>query len=233
MPEPRPESENGDLILKYIDKIYDMYIISIIMFESTDDITRALQALGEKMEHRDIPSIGLVVCGGAALHVAGLIARPTIDLDVLALERAPAGSRQFEAPPREWPEDLGTCVREVADDLGLDETWVNTGPAELFENELPAGMMDRLTKTQHGSRLRVYWVTDRADQVCLKLFATANRSRRQAVHQSDLERLKPSEAEMERAVEWCLTQKRTAEFVQDLKRVLSDLGREDLAYYLE
>ena len=52
-------------------------------------------------------------------------------------------------------------------------------------------------------------------------------------HQSDLERLKPSEAEMERAVEWCLTQKRTAEFVQDLKRVLSDLGREDLAYYLE
>jgi len=47
---------------------------------------QALEALGEVLEHRGV-SCDVVVIGGGALQLLGLITRPTKDLDVVAFVR--------------------------------------------------------------------------------------------------------------------------------------------------
>ena len=204
------------------------------MLRSAETIERLLRALGEKMDLSKTQPLGLVVCGGAALNVAGIVSRPTIDIDVVALASGRAKSVSLEPAPARLPDELRKCVSQVGADFGLDEqeAWINTGPRHLFEKGLPEGIENRLKIQNFGQRLRVYWVTDRRDMVCFKLYAAANRGARQQQHVADLEALAPSEEELEPAIEWCLTQNDAPDFKQDLKRLLADMGHEDLAYYI-
>ncbi len=197
------------------------------MFKNTRNIQRSLEALGEKMEFYRCRPVGLVVCGGAALNVLGVLHRPTKDIDVLALGREQEGLVHLEEPY--LCEEIRKCVREIADDFQLPEVWLNTGPRELFKKGLPEGIEKRLKKENYGSRLNVYWLS-REDMVCLKLYAAASRSGRQQQHVQDLDMLRPNDNELEKALDWTLKQDDSEEFKEPLRRLLCDMGHNDLAY---
>ncbi len=193
------------------------------------NLQKALEALGEKAEFYACQPISLVVCGGTALNVLGFLDRPTKDVDVVALATEEGGEITLQAP--EIPNDLLRCIQEVAEDFGLPPNWVNAGPAELYRRGLPEGIGGRLRSIDFGSRLRVHFV-GRQDLVFMKLYAAASRGGRQAQHSSDLEALDPSHDELEKAIDWAVQQDGSEEFRHFLKRHLTDMGHDDLAYYV-
>ena len=170
-----------------------------------------------------------MICGGAALNIVGALARPTKDIDVVALARGEPGSVRLAYA--ELPEDVRQCAREVAEDLGLGNSWLNTGPRELLKKGLPEGCEGRLTRQDFGPRLTVHCL-HRKDLVCMKVYAAAARSRRPDVHIGDLRALRPSGEELEAAVAWAMVQDDSDELRLSLKRLLSDLGHSDLGYYI-
>ena len=207
-------------------------IISREMLRDTEQIRAAFCALGEKMQFRQCQPLGVVICGGAALNVMGLIARPTIDADVLALVLVRGGEVSLEAAPDMLPADVRECIAEVSDDLGLGrQQWLNTGPRDLFAKGLPEGLAGRLKPEDFGPRLRVYWVA-RADAVCFKLYAAAARGPREDQHYEDLKGLAPTEEELRRAVDWVKQQNSDEDFKEELRRLLRLMEHEDLAYYI-
>jgi hypothetical protein len=60
------------------------------MFDSGAAVRRALSLLGSSLEALEAGPYEVVVIGGAALAVIGTGIRPTKDVDVLGLCRAPA-----------------------------------------------------------------------------------------------------------------------------------------------
>jgi hypothetical protein len=104
----------------------------------------ALRSLAIRLDQNTAAPIELVVCGGSALILTALVARTTRDVDVVALIR-----HQALCSPAPLPEDLQQAVREVAEDLNLPDTWLNTAPSRdesgLFQLGLPEGLADRLS----------------------------------------------------------------------------------------
>ena len=99
------------------------------------DIEAALQAVGEL-----VASAGaryrIVIVGGAALNLLGVVARTTVDVDILAF----ATSRhKLTPPPSRLPEPLARAIRTVAADFGLGDDWLNTGPPFNGVPAFPAG----------------------------------------------------------------------------------------------
>ena len=184
-------------------------------------------ALGEKLDFSQEGPLSLVVCGGAALNVLGSLERPTRDVDVVALARDEGGEIAFEFA--DIPPEVRGLASEVGDDLGLGRSWLNTGPSELLRKGLPPGAEARLLKFEFGRRLRGYCLGPE-DLICLKLYAAASRSRNPQQHLEDLRRLRPDEASLTRARDWALTQDQAEDFKSELKRVLSEMEHEDLAY---
>ena len=129
--------------------------------------------------------------------------------------------------------ELRRLVEEVAKDFGLSPCWINTGPRRLLDKGLPAGIEKRLHREDFGSKLHVYWVSERRDFVCFKLCAAAGRGSREAQHIQDLEELNPTPEELRRAAEWAQQQDDGDEFRAVLKRLLQDLGHEDIAYNIQ
>ena len=202
------------------------------MINNAEQITRALRALGEKMEFEGTDPIRVVVCGGAAMLTRGLSARATRDVDVVALAEDGLAGVRLVAAPAALPVALQRLVEEVAKDFGLSPSWINTGPRRLLDKGLPAGIENRLHRENFGSKLHVYWVSEREDFVCFKLCAAAGRGSREAQHIQDLEELDPTAEELDRAAEWAQQQDDSDEFKAVLKRLLQDMGHEDIAYYI-
>ena len=206
--------------------------ISKEMLKDTEQIRAAFRALGEKMQFRQCQPLGLVICGGAALNVMGLIERPTIDADVLALVLVRGDKASLQAAPDMLPADVRECIAEVSDDLGLGkQQWLNTGPRDLFAKGLPEGLAGRLSREEFGSSLRVYWIA-REDAVCFKLYAAAAPGPREDQHYEDLKGLAPTEEELGRAVDWVKQQNSDEDFKEELRRLLRLMEHEDLAYYI-
>ncbi len=195
--------------------------------QNTQQIHKLLQALGEKMDFHQTCPVGLVVCGGAAMNVIGVLRRPTKDIDVVALGQERENS--IELKEADLPKEIRECAWEIADDFGLTKGWLNTGPRELFKKGLPEGIEKRLKEEQFGSRLCLYWL-GREDLICLKLYAAASRSGRQQQHIQDLDMLRPNGSELEKALDWTLKQDDSEEFKEALRRLLCDMGHNDLAY---
>lgn len=201
------------------------------MPSKTEQIYVWLTALAEKMDAHRCEPLGLVVCGGAALRVLGVLDRPTKDVDVIALSM----KNRLAPTTDEFPAGFRECVVEVAEDLGLATDWLNRGPSKLLDMGLPDGWRQRVSAADFGKRLRIYWL-GRADLICLKLYAACDdRAKRPEVHADDLRRFKPSYEELDVGVEWlreALPASRYAELSHPLKRLLGYLGHEDLAYYV-
>ncbi len=203
------------------------------MFTSGDSIDQVLKRLAALMEDAGSPSVGLLVCGGAALNVLGILKRGTRDIDVICVVED-VGSEVHFIKSDKLPWDLPRFVDDIARDLGLamkdrkgnplqdDQKWLNLGPHRLLDFGLPEGIEERLTKRQYNSALTVYFI-GRKDQIHLKLYACLI-SHREAVHTQDLYKIDPTEDEMRAAVSWLVSRSITGRHRKKLREVLWDFN---------
>lgn len=185
-----------------------------------DRIFELLSALGERLAHAGT-SVELVVIGGSALTILGLVERPTRDVDVVALLH---GGELRSAKP--LPEDVVEARNAVAADFGVSEGWLNSGPADLLQWGLPEGFVERLTRRDFGSTLTVH-LASRLDQIHFKLYALADQGLGR--HEEDLRALSPTPDELRAAARWTITQDPSEGFRQELLGALRYLGVEDAA----
>lgn len=95
-------------------------------------IERALELLGQRLGYMGAPPTLLLVGGGAALNLLGLVTRTTKDVDVIALVHPRSSGVTLEkADP--LPAYLREASEQVARDLGLPLHWLNPGPTSLLD----------------------------------------------------------------------------------------------------
>jgi hypothetical protein len=183
-----------------------------------EQVDRLLDALSEQLE-RTGSRFELVVVGGSALLALGLIARPTKDVDVVALRET--GVLRKAAP---LPVDLRDARDRVARDFGLPEEWLNPGPASLIDFGLPEGFLDRVQSRRFGPALTVHFAS-RLDQIHFKLYALVDQGA--GKHEQDLRALSPTAGELVQAARWTMTHDASPGFREMLERALRYLGVED------
>lgn len=185
------------------------------------------------MEDSGCPPVGLLVCGGAALNVLGIVQRGTRDVDVICVVVDQGGDVHFVEGDR-LPFDLPSLIDDVARDLGLpmedhqgnplpeDQKWLNLGPHRLLQFGLPDGIEKRLIRKLYNTCLTACFI-GREDQIPLKLYACLI-SPREAVHTQDLYKIDPTEQEMREAVTWLMARKITERHRKKLREVLWDFN---------
>jgi hypothetical protein len=198
------------------------------MLASKDQVTRALQALAERLDYSKAPETEIAVCGGAALFVEGFMTRQvTKDVDAFAVvERNPDGSfRLVKRKP--LPKYLLREAEIVAKDLGLPEDWLNAGPADIVDLGLPHGLESRLHRIVYGPKLTVHFL-DRFDQIHFKLYAATDQGP-DSRHMADLIALKPTTEELEKAARWSMTHDISEGYKVTLQGCLKFMGHADVA----
>lgn len=184
----------------------------------------AMRSLAIRLAENQSDPVEIVVCGGSALILTGMIRRTTTDVDVVALIRS-----GHLASPAPLPDELLRATSEVAEDLALESNWLNNGPSRgeggLFQMGLPDGFAERLTSMSYGDRLKVHFI-GRLDHIHLKLYASADRG---GYHIEDLRALAPTPGELAAAARWCMTHDVSEGFRMVLKQLLKALGHEDVA----
>lgn len=177
-----------------------------------------LAALGERLELAAV-RVELVVVGGSALAMLGLVERPTRDVDVVAL--LDVGVLR---PARPLPQGLVEARDAVALDFGVPAGWLNVGPSDLLDFGLPEGFVGRLERRELGSALVVH-LASRLDLIHLKLYAFVDQG--SGRHEEDLRALEPTRDELLAAAQWARTHDPSAGFRQELEAALRYLGCED------
>jgi len=184
----------------------------------------ALESLAIRLDENGADPLALVVCGGSALILTGMVPRTTKDVDVIALMHGGA-----LCSPAPLPDALLRAASEVAEDLGLDGNWLNNGPSRgeggLFQMGLPAGFAQRLDTRCYGDKLVVHFA-HRIDQIHFKLYASVDRG---GYHIEDLRALSPSLDELESAARWAMSHDVSDGFAMVLKGLLRELGYENVA----
>lgn len=175
-------------------------------------IESALAAVGELLDFNG-SSASIVVVGGAALNLLGVVNRATIDVDVLA-----RGSAYGIEPPDPFPPGLVDAIRLVAIDRGLLPNWMNTAVAGQWAFGLPPGLGERVHWRVYGG-LRV-GVADRRDLVFFKLYASGDQATSNNVHTRDLLALKPSDDELAAAASWVAEQDPSTDFHAIVRKVV-------------
>jgi hypothetical protein len=182
-----------------------------------DEVLSALsEQLGNSGSHYE-----LVVVGGSALIALGLIDRPTKDVDVVALREA--GVLEKADP---LPLELHVARDRVARDFGLQEEWINAGPASLIDFGLPQGFLDRVETRRFGQALTIHF-SSRFDQIHFKLYAMVDQGAGR--HEQDLRALSPTTEELLQAARWTRTHDTSDGFREMLERALRYLGVENAA----
>lgn len=193
-------------------------------FQGPADVERALRLVGELLEAREI-TYSIVVIGGSALNLLGVVGRATTDVDIVALaEPGPDGALRLARPGLELPAPLANAALTVAEDLGLDPHWLNTGPESQWRTGLPPGLEGRITWRGFGG-LNL-GVVGRQDLVWFKLYAAADDVGPRSVHYQDLLALQPTDTELDEAGQWVRTQDPTPEFGRVVEEVIRN-ARQD------
>lgn len=139
----------------------------------------------------------IVVVGGSAMLLDGLVARATRDVDVVAFVEGD----ELTGDP-ELAEGLERYVSAVALELGLEPQWLNLGPTSLLDVGLPDGFLRRC-RVERFAGLAVY-VADRYDLIHMKLYAATDQGPK-SKHMADFEAMNPSVNELADARRWCVT----------------------------
>ncbi len=143
------------------------------MFQNQKDVENILSALGEQLDQITKEPFELLVCGGSALNISGLVQRATNDVDVLAhVKRDEKGKIQLIKADPLNPE-LITAAQKVARDFNLSDNWFNPGPAPAVDLGLPDGIMERVVTRRFGQRLTIHFL-GRYDQIHFKLYAAVD-----------------------------------------------------------
>jgi hypothetical protein len=201
------------------------------MLSNRREIHDALRLVGELLAAEGA-SFAIVILGGAALNLLGVISRSTTDVDIVAFasERSAGGAesaRQLHPPPQPMPEPLLRAARTVARDIGLDPDWLNAGPALQWRVGLPPGLETRVHWHTFGGL--TVGLVDRYDLVFFKLFAAADAPGPTSVHYQDLIALRPTVDELQAAEAWVATQDASDIFAELLQVVVRQL-HEDLGH---
>jgi hypothetical protein len=191
------------------------------MFDITPtSVDVVLAALGEQLASRG-ERFELVVIGGSALLALGLVERSTRDVDIVGLH---SEGNLDKAKP--LPDGLAAARDLVGRDFSLEPDWLNSGPTDFLDFELPRGFFDRLARRDYGSALVVYFAS-RLDQVHFKLYAAVDESR-PGKHEADLQALEPTEAELIAAARWTRLHDPSEGYAESLRGALGFLGVEDV-----
>lgn len=196
------------------------------MFENKTEVEKILGALAEQLEAIGATSPELVVCGGSALNVLGLVSRTTKDVDVVALaEKNATGAIQLKksAP---LPVVLTDAAARVARDFDLPDDWLNPGPTSVVDFGLPEGLMDRVETRRFSPKLVVHFLS-RSDQIHFKLYAAVDQG--PGKHYHDLLALQPNAEKLEEAARWSMTHDVSEGYRHSLKGLISQMGFEDVA----
>ena len=195
-----------------------------MLLEGKSDIETALQRVGEILASAG-QSYAIVIIGGAALNLLGLVERSTADVDIVAFagigSDPPGGLFQ---PPEPLPEPLSRAAHLVARDMGLDPHWLNTGPSLQWRAGLPSGLEQRIHWRKFAGL--TVGVVDRRDLILFKLFAAADSEGPGSVHYQDLLALQPTAEELDAAAAWVITQDASLAFAEVLARVLECVRRD-------
>ena len=196
------------------------------MFRNQKDVETILSALGEQLEGLPTEPIEILVCGGSALNVLGLIQRTTEDVDVLAYVMRNTEGKISIVKAEPLINELSVAAKIVARDFNLPEKWLNPGPASSVDFGLPEGLMERVITRKYGSKLVVHYL-GRYDQIHFKVYAAVDQGA--GKHLDDLLALKPTSEEIENAALWSMTHDVSDGYKENLKSFLNYLGFEDVA----
>jgi hypothetical protein len=119
------------------------------------------------------------------------------------------------------PDGMLAAVKLVADDFGLPERWLNSGPTTLLDFGLPPGFLARSARRIYGPALEVIFAS-RLDQIHFKLYAVVDQGGGR--HLGDLQTLSPAEAELLEAAEWSETHDNSVGYHEILDEVLAHFG---------
>jgi hypothetical protein len=155
-----------------------------------------LAALGAHLQ-ADGRRVRLLVVGGAAMRMRGVVPRATHDVDVLA-----AVDESGEPSPPDL-ETVRPLIHRVARDFGIPGDWLNTEVAMQWRLGLPPDPLADCEWRTFGS-LDI-GLAGRGLLIALKLFATCDHSAT-SVHCQDLLALSPEDSELAQAREWVLSQ---------------------------
>ena len=192
-------------------------------FENGTDIELALSRVGELLAAR-AEQAAIVVIGGAALNLRGVVERTTTDVDVVALGGPAGAPAALTEAPRPLGGPLAVAIRAVARDLNLSEDWMNSEPALQWIQGFPPGMGARVEWRQYGA-LHV-GLASRYDLICFKLHAAVDIGGPNHVHYTDLLALAPSDEELREAAAWVRTQDAGPQFPQNIEPVVSHVRRD-------
>jgi hypothetical protein len=195
------------------------------MLQDQKEVELILTALGEQLERVTAQTIELLVCGGSALNVLGLIQRATEDVDILAYVKRNEGQEVFFVKAEPLSPELKMAAEKVARDFNLPEHWLNPGPTSAVDLGLPEGLMQRVITKQFGPKLVIDFL-GRYDQIHFKLYAAVDQGGK---HFDDLLALKPSSQELEDAARWTITQDPSEGFGLVIKDFLNQIGYADVA----
>ena len=170
--------------------------------------------------------VEILVCGGSALNVLGLVQRATEDVDVLAYVKRNKTGEVSLVKAEPLIDELAAAAKKVARDFNLPEKWLNPGPASAVDLGLPNGLMERVITRKYGRKLIVHYL-GRYDQIHFKLYAAVGQGA--GKHLDDLLALKPTSDELENAARWTMTHDVSDGFKQNLKSLLNYLEFEDVA----
>ena len=196
------------------------------MFRNQKDVENILSALGEQLEDLLDKPVEILVCGGSALNVLGLVQRATEDVDVLAYVKRDKTGEVALVKAEPLIDELVAAAKKVARDFNLPEKWLNPGPASAVDFGLPNGLMERVLSKKYGNKLIVHYL-GRYDQIHFKLYAGVDQGA--GKHLDDLLALKPTSDELENAARWTMTHDVSEGFKQNLKALLNYLEFKDVA----
>lgn len=185
---------------------------------SASELRDLLAQLGALLADQAEP-LALVIVGGAALNLAGTIARRTADVDVLAIGQ---GTRDQPPAHVEVPAELPPVVLEasarLARDLGLPPGWLNAAVGERGRFRLPEGFAGRVAWQRMGG----LWlgIAGRQDLIAMKLHAAADQDPRSR-HTADLRALRPTGAELDLAAAWVRQQDASPAFPALVAQVIA------------
>lgn len=148
-------------------------------FQADEDVVRTLKSLGAALPGG--PGIRLVLAGGSAGLIAGLLGadRVTADCDVILLR-----------PEEMWIE-LEDAAEQVANEAELSPDWLSNS-CRMFAWSLPLGWEQRCEPVGRFGRLDV-WRLSRIDLIGAKVMSAPKRP--QDVR--DLVAIEPSAAELD------------------------------------
>jgi hypothetical protein len=194
-------------------------------------IELALERLAERLAFAG-DHYAVVVLGGAALNLLGIVERATSDVDLIAFGvSGQEGRLEVREPPAPLPEPLARAIATVARDMDLDTGWMNTGPALQWKQGLPPGLAGRLQWVHYGPAdaptlgLDVGLVS-RYDLVFFKLYAAADHATTRSVHYKDLLALVPTNDELRAAAEWVRPQNASPAFHDILDQLVDHVRRQ-------